>query len=268
MSDATWQVKLSSKSLKKSEKLRILASTLPSFEGALCLEVGCDRGVTSYHLRQRGGRWISVDTEAIHVRETRNLVETGVVQIEPLRLPFRDGAFQCVAVVDFLEHVEDDHAFLRELRRVLAPGGALYVTVPRSDERLVINRLKELARMTPDLYGHVRHGYTVPELRGKVESAGFRVTLVRTYSRFFTELVELVMNVLYLRLLARGHREEGMAEHGAISPASRQAFQKHRVAFALYSALYPAFWTLSLLDRSPWFAEGCCFLLQAQKSGP
>ena len=259
-----WQVKLSSKSLKKSEKLRVLDSALPSFDGALCLEVGCDRGVTSHHLRARGGRWVSVDTEGVHVRETHELVGRGVVQIEPLRLPFRDGTFRCVAVVDFLEHVQEDGAFLGELRRVLADDGALYITVPRSDERLVINRLKDLAGMTPDLYGHVRHGYTVPELRQKVEALGFRVTGVRTYSRFFTELVELVLNVLYLRVLARRHREEGMEEHGAISPASGQAFREHRLAFGLYSAVYPLFRLISLLDR-PALTEGCCFLLQARK---
>lgn len=266
MADTPWQVRLSRKSLKKSEKLRVLDRTLPSFDGALCLEVGCDRGVTSYHLRRRGGRWVSVDTEAVHVQETHALVGDGVVQIEPLRLPFRDGTFHCVAVVDFLEHVAEDEAFLRELRRVLAPGGSLYITVPRSDERLVINRLKELVGMTPDLYGHVRHGYTVPELRGKVEGLGFRVTTIRTYSKFFTELVELALNVLYLRLLARRSREEGVEEHGAISPASRHAFDKHRLAFALYSAIYPVFWLLSLLDRPTFFAEGCCFLLHARKS--
>lgn len=260
-----WQVKLSRKSLKKSEKLRILDAEIPPFDGARCLEVGCDRGVTSHHLRRRGGRWVSVDTEAVHVRETRDLVGGGVVQIEPLRLPFRDGTFRCVAVVDFLEHVEDDGAFLGELRRVLAADGLLYVTVPRSDEGLVINRLKELAGMTPDLYGHVRHGYTVPELRGKVESLGFRVTRVRTYSRFFTELVELTLNVLYLRVLARRHREAGMEEHGAISPASGQQFRTHRLAFGLYSAVYPLFWLLSQLDRPTAFTEGCCFLLQARK---
>lgn len=265
MADTPWQVRLSRKSLKKSEKLRILDSFLPAFGDAPCLEVGCDRGVTSYHLRRRGGRWVSTDTEEAHVRETRELVGTGVVQMEPLGLPFRDGAFRYVAVVDFLEHVEDDVAFLHELRRVLAPGGTLFVSVPRSDERLVINRLKDLCGMTPELYGHVRHGYTVPELTSKVESLGFRVTTVHTYSRFVTELVELVLNVLYLRLLARGSREDGLEAHGAISPATGQAFRKHRLAFLLYSAIYPVFRLLSLLDR-PAFAEGCCFLIQAQKS--
>lgn len=266
MADVPWQVRLSRKSLKKSEKLRVLDRTLPSFDGARCLEVGCDRGVTSYHLRRRGGRWVSVDTETVHVRETRDLVGEGVVQIEPLRLPFRDRTFQCVAVVDFLEHVEDDDAFLRELRRVLAPDGSLYVTVPRSDERLVINRLKELAGMTPDLYGHVRHGYTVPELRAKVEKLGFRVATILTYSRFFTELVELALNVLYLRVLARRSREDDLADHGAISPATRGAFDRHRLAFRLYSAVYPFFWLLALLDRPGLFAEGCCFLLHARKA--
>jgi SAM-dependent methyltransferase len=47
-----------------------------------------------------------------------------------LRLPFGDGVFSLVTCLDVLEHLDDDRAALRELRRVTAPGGALVVTVP------------------------------------------------------------------------------------------------------------------------------------------
>jgi ubiquinone/menaquinone biosynthesis C-methylase UbiE len=46
---------------------------------------------------------------------------------DPVRLPFGDGAFQAVLSCGVLEHVHDPDASLEEIRRVLAPGGMLYV---------------------------------------------------------------------------------------------------------------------------------------------
>ncbi|MFV0524754.1 MAG: methyltransferase domain-containing protein [Acidimicrobiales bacterium] len=46
-------------------------------------------------------------------------------------LPFPDAAFTSVSMLDSLEHVWDESAVLAEVRRVLAPGGHLVVTVPR-----------------------------------------------------------------------------------------------------------------------------------------
>src|SRR5439155_22777110 len=46
------------------------------------------------------------------------------------RLPFEDGRFDRVLCVHVLEHVANDGAALRELRRVLAPGGEAIVMVP------------------------------------------------------------------------------------------------------------------------------------------
>jgi SAM-dependent methyltransferase len=45
-------------------------------------------------------------------------------------LPFREGYFQSIISVCAIEHMDDIAAVLRELSRVLAPGGTLYVTVP------------------------------------------------------------------------------------------------------------------------------------------
>ena len=52
--------------------------------------------------------------------------------IEPGPLPFDDGSFDVVTLVELIEHLEDDAlaALLGEARRVLAPGGRLLVSTP------------------------------------------------------------------------------------------------------------------------------------------
>lgn len=47
------------------------------------------------------------------------------------RLP--DGEFRGAVAVEVLEHVEEDELFLRQVRRVLAPGGFFLMTTPNGD---------------------------------------------------------------------------------------------------------------------------------------
>ncbi|MEN9934582.1 MAG: hypothetical protein RLZZ387_1161 [Chloroflexota bacterium] len=49
------------------------------------------------------------------------------------RLPFADGSFDRVFLTEVLEHLKDPVALLREVRRLLAPGGRLVLTAPNSD---------------------------------------------------------------------------------------------------------------------------------------
>ncbi|MGD9691941.1 MAG: methyltransferase domain-containing protein [Phycisphaerales bacterium] len=46
------------------------------------------------------------------------------------RLPFEDGSFDVVLCVEGIEHVVDRHKTLKELRRVLRPGGRMLITTP------------------------------------------------------------------------------------------------------------------------------------------
>lgn len=48
-----------------------------------------------------------------------------------LPLPFEDGHFDSISLLDVLEHVADQDSLLRELRRLLAPRGRIIVTVPK-----------------------------------------------------------------------------------------------------------------------------------------
>lgn len=51
-----------------------------------------------------------------------------VAQASAEALPFHDAAFDLVMAMDIIEHVENDEAVLRELARVLRPGGALVLS--------------------------------------------------------------------------------------------------------------------------------------------
>jgi ubiquinone/menaquinone biosynthesis C-methylase UbiE len=52
------------------------------------------------------------------------------VQADAARLPFRSAAFDCVIATAVLEHVPHPQRVVREVHRVLRPGGLFYVEVP------------------------------------------------------------------------------------------------------------------------------------------
>ncbi len=72
-----WQLQIAEKSLKKQEKIQAIHQFIEPLAGKTCLEVGCDKGVLSYHLRQWGGDWISVDADEENLRITMELVKEG-----------------------------------------------------------------------------------------------------------------------------------------------------------------------------------------------
>jgi 2-polyprenyl-3-methyl-5-hydroxy-6-metoxy-1,4-benzoquinol methylase len=51
------------------------------------------------------------------------------------KLPYADGSFSLVVSMDVVEHVSQPEPFVRELRRVLRPGGHLFLTTPNYGSR-------------------------------------------------------------------------------------------------------------------------------------
>ncbi len=95
------------------------------------------------------------------------------VKGDALELPFADGTFDCVIASEILEHVPEDEKAIAELVRVLKPGGALAITVPRWLPERICWALSDEYHANEG--GHIRI-YRADDLRGKVRARGLRHT--------------------------------------------------------------------------------------------
>ncbi|MBD3313747.1 methyltransferase domain-containing protein, partial [Candidatus Woesearchaeota archaeon] len=127
-----WQLELFSRSIKKKAKFRELISIMEGLERKTCLDIGCGTGVISYHLRYMGGDWSSIDSESSCVQETKDLVKNKVYKRDALHTGFRKNKFDIIVTFYIIEHIEDDDAFLKEMRRILKSNGSLYISTPNT----------------------------------------------------------------------------------------------------------------------------------------
>ncbi|MDP6368783.1 MAG: class I SAM-dependent methyltransferase [Planctomycetota bacterium] len=141
-------------------------------------DAGAGAGLTVEHLRRNASFVLATEYTAANVQllEKRFAADTERIQIAPCDLAgdeglaFADHKLDTIVHLDVLEHLTDDRHALALFHSVLAPGGRLLVKVPAH----------------PFLFGtldraslHHRR-YTRADLREKLESAGFRIELLRS----------------------------------------------------------------------------------------
>lgn len=103
--------------------------------GDRALDLGCGVGDVSLLLASRGFRVQAVDASAENVRRARSNLRShsasaDVTQADAERLPFGDATFDLVVLADVIEHVSSVGQAMREVRRVLRPGGRLVCVTP------------------------------------------------------------------------------------------------------------------------------------------
>jgi SAM-dependent methyltransferase len=262
-----WQLQLYSKSLKKKLTVGALMERLPPAQGRLCLEVGCGTGLTSHFLRQRGGTWVSTDFERDHVRSAKQLVQDRVLQTSDAELPFRSESFDLVAAINFLEHIEDDNRFFREMVRVLKPGGDFLFMAPKGETGRPGYALKRVLGFTADRegFGHARDGYPPSAARALFERNGLELHGTDDYCRFFTESIEDLLNYAYHRKSMQSKDTQEQDFHGDTAPMSAEALNKVGTAYKLYSAVYPALRAWTMLDHLIPFSPGYMLVAWGKK---
>jgi 2-polyprenyl-6-hydroxyphenyl methylase/3-demethylubiquinone-9 3-methyltransferase len=94
------------------------------------LEVGCGGGLISESLAQRGTIIVGIDPSQDALQAARiHTRRSGLGHIAYFQqgyaesLPYADGSFSVIVCMDVLEHVSDLEATIKEIARVLAPGG-------------------------------------------------------------------------------------------------------------------------------------------------
>ncbi len=93
------------------------------------LDVGCGTGLNMHYL-SKFGQVSGVDLSPTALKFCQERGHTRLVQAPLERLPFSKASFDLVTALDIIEHIDDDVAGLKEIFRVLKPGGRAVVLVP------------------------------------------------------------------------------------------------------------------------------------------
>lgn len=190
------------------------------------LDVGGGNGYVARGLKQAGIACTLVEPGldgalAAHAR--------GIAPVVCARLEdagFAAGSFAAAGLFDVLEHIEDEAAALAEIRRLLAPGARLFLTVPAFQMLFAEEDVEA---------GHYRR-YTAARLAGVLRHAGFTVDY-QTYLFWPLPLPILLFRTLPWRLgLQRGNgTQRASQEHAPTGVAARVMERALDAEFAVVS---------------------------------
>jgi SAM-dependent methyltransferase len=155
--------------------------------GDKILDLGCGFGRHAFEAARRGASVVALDAGRDEVEGVAAtfaaMVEAGelspenlhvaAVQGDALAIPFPDGTFDRVICSEVLEHIPDDLGAMRELARVLRPGGTMAITVPRFGPELINWALSDAYHNVPG--GHIRI-FRKSQIKKRLTSVGMNVT--------------------------------------------------------------------------------------------
>ncbi len=98
-------------------------------QSASILDIGCGGGFLANELAKDGYNITGLDLfqESLNVAASKDDTKNvKYVQGDAYHLPFEDESYDVVCMMDFLEHVEDVNAIIKEATRVLKPNGLCF----------------------------------------------------------------------------------------------------------------------------------------------
>jgi SAM-dependent methyltransferase len=94
-------------------------------------------------LRRDGYDARGVEIKAAMIEESRRLYgELPIHKVDGVELPFADCSFATVVSLDVFEHIPESDAHLREVRRVLRPGGTYFLQTPNKWTNVVFETIR------------------------------------------------------------------------------------------------------------------------------
>ncbi|HVS89506.1 MAG TPA: class I SAM-dependent methyltransferase [Candidatus Acidoferrum sp.] len=197
------------------------AASLGLPAGAHVLDAPCGSGALTVALAERGFAAVGADVDK---GAAANLGSAFVQVNLDSPLPWPEQSFDAIFSTEGIEHLENHFSFLREICRILRPGGVLLLTTPnitalRSRVRFFGSGF--FGRDTRPLNEAARHPLhhiglaTFPELRYELHMSGFRLAEVRhTYIKPISYLYAIYAPWmwLYVRLAFRKEKDAAQRE--------------------------------------------------------
>lgn len=151
---------------------RLIAREVRPAPGARILEIGCGTG----HNLDMLGRFGTVDAvemdEAARAVASARLGRPALTATLPALEGVEKGAYDLVALLDVLEHVDEDRASLESIAARLKPGGRILLTVPAHPWMWSAH----------DVVNHHKRRYTKKGFRAVIEAAGLKVELLSYFN--------------------------------------------------------------------------------------
>ncbi len=223
LSYAQWQYQMGRRTIEFYLKA---TSEKKMFEGKTVLDVGCGAAGKTLYYASRGARKVcGIDTvehyreEAMELAREKKLEDRFEFIVgDASKMPFEDDFFDTIIMNDAMEHVARPGDVLSECRRVLKPGGRLYINFPPyyhpfgahlSDavgipwvhvlfsEKTLIQVYRELVRDLPD--GEKRVSLRIG--RDQEGREYFAYINGMTIGRFEQLVNQTPMNVCYYRIV-------------------------------------------------------------------
>lgn len=163
--------------------LTVAAALAERGAGGAIADIGCGTGELWQVLR---GRFLScVGVDAVRYDGLPQDVEFHPADLDARRLPLPDANVDAAAAVEVIEHLENPRAFVRELARIVRPGGWVVVTTPNQLSALSLLTLAVKGRFSAfqdDAYPAHRTALLEIDLRRIMTECGLR-DLAVAYTR-------------------------------------------------------------------------------------
>lgn len=190
------------------------------------LDIGCGTGANLPMLQSfvgGGGTVTGIDFSPLALRFARSqmgMERLSLLQGDALQLPFRDASFDAVTMLDVLEHLSDDSQALREVHRVLWPGGAYVWSVPA---------YQSLWSMHDEALHHFRR-YEYHGLRALLRQSGFRIQKISFGMSLMPPLAWLWRRLI-LPFQPRRPAEAKRHSEGAVLPSLPPPFNRALIKY-------------------------------------
>lgn len=148
-------------------------------------DIGGGNGFQARHLQNDGQPVVLIEPSAAGCRNALGRGVTNVLEgtLQEFSLPA--DRVSAVSLFDVLEHLADPGTMLSECRRILKPGGHLYLSVPAY----------QMLWSDEDIFARHERRYTRASLKAELERAGFEIRYIGYYFQI------LVLPILLLRAL-------------------------------------------------------------------
>lgn len=157
-----------------------------SLDGAIVVEIGAGAGGLLEPFRQRGARTIGIDYDVRYLALGRKMgiemISGGADSLEQL------GSVDVVILKDVLEHLENLHSVLDQVRNCLNPNGFCFIQVPGLQSLKSLGYQNDLLRYLQ--FAHVVH-FTEESLRYLVEAVGLEVEVATKQIRMVCRVGQL-----------------------------------------------------------------------------